>query len=386
LSGQRQRKSRRPHALSSTDRALDLWWQAVDIRAGWLSHALCTEPADRDAAEGAIADLYALLDRPRPAFVWVSSPAAAGEVLPPAPLTLHSDGPWPLESQLATLVSTLRERLGAHPDPYAQPPSDPVAALHAGASLRSVLDVGVRGALRRVVQESIAGAVRGAAPALPGLTWYGQHDADWVAHYDVHRRVVGARFGAADAAQLDLWATLVRSCGWWWPREGVCVVAERPAVLRTEPVPGSAYGEVRLHDAAGPAVVFRDGWTVHSWHGTRVPSWVIDRPTVEQIAAERNVEVRRCAIERIGWAAFIAMAGLVLVGRAPDPGNPGCELRLYDMPPNRLLLAVNGSVERDGTRRRYGLRVPSWFDDPIDAAGWTYGLTGAQYAQLQRRT
>jgi hypothetical protein len=51
-------------------------------------------------------------------------------------------------------------------------------------------------------------------------------------------------------------------------------------------------------------VVFPDGWAVHSWHGTRVPSWVIDGPTVERIAAERNVEVRRCAIERIGWTAF----------------------------------------------------------------------------------
>lgn len=131
---------------------------------------------------------------------------------------------------------------------------------------------------------------------------------------------------------------------------------------------------------------------MHAWHGTRVPSWVIEAPTVDRIADEGNVEVRRCAIKRIGWGAFIDQAGLRIVGQAADPGNPGSELRLYDLPyqrwgaPTRLLLAVNGSVERDGTRRRYGLRVPPWFDDPLDAAGWTYGLTGAQYAQLQRRT
>jgi hypothetical protein len=123
-----------------------------------------------------------------------------------------------------------------------------------------------------------------------------------------------------------------------------------------------------------------------------VPSWVIEAPTVDRIADEGTVEVRRCAIERIGWGAFIDQAGLRIVGQAADPGNPGSELRLYDLPyrrwgaPTRLLLAVNGSVERDGTRRRYGLRVPPWFDDPLDAAGWTYGLTGVQYAQLQRRT
>lgn len=399
MSARRRRESRRTRVPYDPARALDLWWQAVDLRTEWLSHALCTAPADRGAVEDAIAGLYSLLDRPRPAFAWVGSPAAAVHMLPPSPHTLRSDGPWPLESQLATLVSTLRQRLdrriGTHRDRYArpaQPPPDPVAALRSGATLRSVLDTGVRGVLRRVVQDSVAGMVRAAAPELPGLTWYGQHDADWVAHYEVHRRVAGAQFSAADAAQLDLWATLARSCGWWWPRDDVCVVAERPSVVRTEPVPGNGYGEARLHDADGPAVVFPDGWAVHSWHGTRVPSWVIDGPTVEQIAAERNVEVRRCAIERLGWGAFIDRAGLTLVGRAPDPGNTGSELRLYDLPyerwgaPTRLLLAVNGSVERDGTRRRYGLRVPPWFDDPVDAAGWSYGLTGAQYAQLQRRT
>ncbi|QRP43298.1 hypothetical protein [Amycolatopsis sp. FDAARGOS 1241] len=77
------------------------------------------------------------------------------------------------------------------------------------------------------------------------------------------------------------------------------------------------------------------------------------------------------------------------MSRAADPGNPGAELVLYDLPgtrARRLLLAVNGSVECDGTRRRYGLSVPAWFDDPVEAAGWSYGLTGARYSRLLRRT
>ncbi|WP_410620570.1 DUF6745 domain-containing protein [Amycolatopsis sp. cmx-8-4] len=199
------------------------------------------------------------------------------------------------------------------------------------------------------------------------------------------------RFAADDVTQLELWAALARSCGWWWPRENVCVIAERPLVVRTERLP-SDYGEARLHNGSGPAMAFPDGWTVHAWHGTRVPPWVIDAPTADRITGERNVEVRRCAIEHVGWTAFIEDAGLQLLARADDPGNPGSELLLYDSwpepwrAPARLLLAVNGSVERDGTRRRYGLRVPAGFDHPLDAAGWTYGLSGAQYAQLSRRT
>ncbi len=225
---------------------------------------------------------------------------------------------------------------------------------------------------QQTIRDGVAGLIRAAIPQSLGLHWYGQQDAYWVTP------------GSGDP-ELELWATLVRSCGWWWPRDGVCVVAERPLALRLD-------DERRLHGTTGPAVVYPDGWAVHVWHGTRVPSWVIEDPTADRINREFNVEVRRCAVEHLGWSAYLEQAGLRILSRAPDPGNPGCELQLYDLPaqkwhaPSRLLLAVNGSVERDGTRRRYGLRVPAGFDHPLDAAGWSYGLTGAQYAGLQRRT
>jgi hypothetical protein len=85
------------------------------------------------------------------------------------------------------------------------------------------------------------------------------------------------------------------------------------------------------------------------------------------------------------WAALARSAD-----RA-DPGNPGSDLRLYDVPadvwgsPARVLLAVNGSAEPDGRRRQYALSVPA-IDDPVAAAAWTYGLTKDQYARLVRRT
>ena len=400
MSARRGRSSRRGPVSSTSTEEFDLWWRAVGLRAEWLEHSLSSAPADRAATEDAIAGLYGLVNQPPPDFVWVDSPAAAVRLLPSAPPATAPDGAWPLENRLATLVCALRERLdrrlGVHRSSHGlaapSPVPDAVAALRTGVTLSSVLDANVRGALRRGVRDTVAGLVRSATSERLGLLWYGQHDADWVAYYDLQYRIRGARFAPADLAQLELWAALARSCGWWWPRADVCVVAERPAELHTETVPGSINGEVRLHNASGPAVSFPDGWAVHSWHGTRVPSWVIEAPAVELIAEERNIEVRRCAIERLGWETFIEQARLVLVGQAADPGNPGSELRLYDLPyqpwgtSTRLLLAVNGSVERDGTRRRYGLRVPPWFTDPIDAAGWSYGLTGAQYGQLLRRT
>ncbi len=184
------------------------------------------------------------------------------------------DGPQPLENRLATLVAAMRERLdrriGRNREWFRPIEQDPVAALRSGVPLRRVLSREVHDTLRGVVRGSVAGLIRRTLPERLGLLWWGQHDTHWIAHYDAHRRLAGVDFGS-DTAQLELWATLGRSCGWWWPREGVCVIADRPSSVHTEP-------ELRLHCPDGPAVTFRDGEEVHAWHGTRVPAWVIGTP------------------------------------------------------------------------------------------------------------
>ena len=172
----------------------------------------------------------------------------------------------------------------------------------------------------------------------------------------------------------------------------MCVVSERPSLVRAEAA-DPARGTVRLHCADGPAMLFRDGWPVHAWHGRRVPAWVVESPDAERIAAEPNVEIRRCAIESLGWSRFIRDARLERVGvPEADPGNPGQYLTLYDIPERvwgdraRLLVMTNGSTERDGTRRQYAETVDGACETPVEAAGWRVGLTAAQYAQTVRRT
>ncbi|GIH02146.1 hypothetical protein Rhe02_02130 [Rhizocola hellebori] len=405
-------RKRRVEILRDSSVALARWQQAIRLRAEWLSHGLSCEPAERDAAQAAITKLYALIDAKPPEFVWVDSPAKAYELLAgraDAPIDLTSPM-WtqsdmqPVAIRLASLQGQLRHRLEQRTGSSLDPPwsatgssalarDHPEEALRTGVRLPEVLDVGVLDALRLSLRDGLAVPLRaklGRGSNLLG--WRGQHDAPWVAHFDIRRRLGMALLGPEEAAQLEMWAQIVRSCGWWWPLADICVVAERTSAVSVETSAASRHGEVRLHNATGPAVRFADGWALHAWHGTVVPAWVIEDPAVERILAERNVEVRRCAIERIGWQAYLDRAGLDLIAAAPDPGNPGCDLRLYDLPPQlwgtpaRLLLAVNGSVERDGHRRRYGLTVPADLDDPVAAAGWSYGLTAHQYRQLLRRT
>lgn len=195
--------------------------------------------------------------------------------------------------------------------------------------------------------------------------------------------------------RLDALAAVVAETGWLIPMPGAVIVGPRPAGLHRD-----ARGD--LHNPAGLAVTYPDGWGCYAWHGRRVPRWVIAAPSVEAITAEENVEVRRCAIESLGWDRFIAEAGLVPVtagadadpaaARVPDPGNPGQHLVLYDVPERlwggriRLLMCTNGTPERDGTRRRYGLKVPAAISDPVEAAAWTAGLGKDDYAHMVRRT
>lgn len=399
------------------------------LRAEWAAHGLATGPADRAAAEAAVTELYRLAGAPEPEFHWVPSPVAAASLIsatasgPDAQRAFHPSrlrartapglgSDWPVASRLASMVSDLRDRMDGRIQRqgpvfgwdfrsdfdrlHRARTLEPEEALGSGVTPRALLQV----ALREPLTASLADAVRipmrtGLLPPAagsPGLTWYGQHDADWIGYYDAHLRTGVTSFRHHDTYQLGHWAALARSTGWWWPADGRCVMAERPAEIRTEPLPGGTLGEVRLHHPDRPALRYADGTALHVLHGTSVPEWVITDPTVERIHRETNVEVRRCAIERIGWDAYVEQSGLQLVGTADDPGNPGSELRLYHLPrqlwgrPARVLLVVNGSVEPNGQRRRYGLRVPASVDDPVMAAGWSYGLSGAQYARLARRT
>lgn len=183
---------------------------------------------------------------------------------------------------------------------------------------------------------------------------------------------------------------LARTAGWWWPLHNVAIATERPEQIITD-------DRGRLHNPHGPAITYRDGFSIYAWRNTPVPADLIENGwDVPRIIAERNAEVRRCAIERLGWDIFLDELGGQPIASEPDPGNPGFTLDLYDFPEQllnvgqqsgtrRVLLCTNGSVERDGTRRRYGLLVPSRHTDPVEAAAEMYGIPTQQYRQLEVR-
>ncbi len=347
---------------------------STSIVERWAKAGLSTQPADRAAAEAGIRKMYQARGLPQPAqIIWAQSPRAAV-------------GIYKAVIAAADARSLLRDELMPDNEYKALVGGTDVLwrfMLGTTANLQLVGQIG-REVFRAALATSPAGtlvrfASKDGPPLIPG-----QFDAESFALHEVGKR---ARPNRPRSAALDALAKIARSAGPWWPFDKLVIACERPSGILMDQ-------QERPHAEDGPAVVYPDGWGVYFWHGTPVPADLIEGPgwTAQQILTHSNTEVRRAAVERIGWDRFIAEARLVPVGApVPDPGNPGQELTLYDVPgriyrtPVRVLLCTNGSVERDGERRRFGLTVPARFSDPVEAAAWTFGWDREQYAALEHR-
>lgn len=193
--------------------------------------------------------------------------------------------------------------------------------------------------------------------------------------------------GIPESERLTCLATAIQSCGWWWPHHGFVVLTDRPTTIRRDP-------QGRFHSDHGPALTYDDGYNLYSWHGVTISADpdVIRDLKLDEIMKEPNSETRRCMIEIIGWATLTSQ--MTLIAEDTDPGNPPHKLALYDIPgslrgiypePARILICTNGTPEKDGTRRRYGLPVPAAHTDPVAAAAALANWPVETYRQLQRR-
>jgi hypothetical protein len=256
-------------------------------------------------------------------------------------------------------------------------------------SLRNSPDNGLGDSLRASLQASpetrlpAAGGEGEAAALLSPIDtpWWGAGEAYWVAYYRFAAEVLGVTYAPDAAEGLALLDALVQSCGWWYPRDGLIVACERPAVVQMEEHPDRP-GTYRLHASDGPAVQFRDGWSVYAWHGVVVPPVVIEAPsqiTREQFTRERDVEVRRAMWERLGPDRVIALLDVEPVHTDAWNGQTYTLYRTRE--PDELagdyLQFVR--VTCPSTGRVYHLSVPPTVTTAREAVAWTFGHTAATY-------
>lgn len=184
------------------------------------------------------------------------------------------------------------------------------------------------------------------------------------------------------------------SACYWWPHKDFVVVSDRPSVINKD-------SKGRLHCDNGPSIAFRDGWALYHWHGTEVPRLVIESPeliTVDMIESEKNAEIRRVLIERYGLSRFVTNSDYKVIHQ--DVDSLGLPRRLLCKPPRpgtadepiMMLDLCNSTLEPDGTRKKYLLRVHpeirplkgSLLGLPQaptcqNAVASTFGMTGTEY-------
>lgn len=128
-------------------------------------------------------------------------------------------------------------------------------------------------------------------------TWlWGQIDSYWIAFY-LFCRDIGVSYKPEDNEKLDLWADIAQSANWFYAYENVCFICDRPAEIHMN-------SDEKLHKDGGPAVKFRDGWSIWRLNDVVVSQEIAETPAdqldPQMVLREENAEVRRELVRKIG--------------------------------------------------------------------------------------
>lgn len=351
----------------------------------WDKIADSTEPADWATWEEGARACYGFVNEQWPGFV-VRTPSILSGALVAGFLAYMSETKVDLKTALANGSTIKGWGTGTGDVMFLVIPPGMDAEVPEGVEVR---------ASGTVFSDSTATMDRAHSYRVPGSkiretwpTYLGGHWwIAWQTFTSFYRDVMELELPGDAWERDEMFTKAQTAAGWWWPHDKFVVVSDRPRVLSTE---RDGEFSVRLHSATGPAVQWSEGPAIYAWHGTQVPAQVIEGTmSVEDILREPNTEIRRCAIEVRGWDWFVREAKLEILDQADDPGNPGQVLNLYTVPdrifeePVMLLICTNATVERDGTRRVYGIMVPDEINKAVDAAAWSFGVPVEVYTSLE---
>ena len=343
-----------------------------DTYREFLAVGLSTEPADFDAAETAIASMYERIGKKRPHFVRLSSPLGAELYINLLCKT------WPaiakskqLGDQLwDQLWDQLRDQLGGQ------------------------LGGQLRGQLWDQIWDQLGGQLGG---QLRGQIWdqlggqrlryfgtWGCGSWDYLWAWLEGGRRVGADYGdKADALAEQV--TVMRSIGWWYPFDEFCILTDRPSSIHLDEAG-------RLHAETGAALSYRDGYALHSWHGTRVPAhWIEQKDDLDpaEVLRAENVEQRAAGASIVGWPRMAEKLNRRIIDGDPETDIGALiELTLPGLPePGRFLQAI---CPRNGTICEGVPRVSDIDGKPINtviaAQAWRDGLPVSEYQHPLLRT
>lgn len=203
-----------------------------------------------------------------------------------------------LQALRAELVAFAQENKGLSPDDVEPYISEISATSEAGVikGLEGLIYQSVSPDLRDKIISSVQGSL--------SLRFDGQHEMFWVVFYKFCEEI-GVEFDKADSEKLGLWDAVGRSACWWFPYKTTCFVCERPTACKLN-------GRYVLHCEDGPAMQFRDGWTLWQIDGVAVNEQIVRYPhtqTIEEIDREPNADVKALRLQRFGWPRYLKESG-----------------------------------------------------------------------------
>jgi hypothetical protein len=286
----------------------------------WIKKA--SEKMDRDKAIQAVKETYTLMGEETPIVIFGRSPFEAAIMCSIFLDSFKKTNPEKLSKQLSSqLDSQLFSKLGSQLDSqlYRQLYSQLYRQLY--RQLDSQLDNQLS---RKIGSNSWL------------LTTYWLAWAGW---YD-YAKFIGVTF---DDKIYNLFLSFVSEVSFIIPYKGIAFISEKPSELHWS-------DDDRLHNDAGAAVRYEDGYSLYSFNGVSVTEKIIMSPekiTVEEIETEENLEVQRIMIERFGVDKYLIETGAKLIDsdmRGIEGGGARCLVQ--DKKNNKWLIATDGSTER----------------------------------------
>lgn len=200
---------------------------------------------------------------------------------------------------------------------------------------------------------------------------HGSHDCYWLGFYDYMFNVL-----KLPDNRLAPLMELVQHCGWWAAYDDTVIFQDRPQHIKLDE-------QNRLHCSDGPAILYRDGYTVYAWRGVRIPREWLAEPgslTPQDALQWRNVEQRNAACQILGWDKILSALDAKVIDEDPLPQfGTLLEAELPDHGKQRFLRA------KCGTGRDVVLLIDDMSINTARAAGaYTYGIPVENYNPVVR--
>ena len=125
--------------------------------------------------------------------------------------------------------------------------------------------------------------------------FWGQMDLVWISFYKFPEKFLKIDYKEMSEI-LDLWDKIGKSCSWWYPYENICFISDRPKEIHKK--------GIKLHKDGGPALSFRDGYSLYFLNGIDMGKKYVMTPAEKieglDILKEKNVDKRRELIRKVG--------------------------------------------------------------------------------------